>query len=245
MRHWLRSYGLMLRWNAIRMRVMLPLFAVVQVGLGIGVIVGFGYLLPTVDQTSALFLSTGGPTIGLITLGLVLAPQLVAQSRSEGAAEFDRTLPVPQMATLAADITGWVLAALPGIVISLVVATLRYHIVLSVSPLVVPAFMLVALTATAVGYSIAYGLPPVLVNLASQVLIFFTLLFSPVSFPVDRLPGWLQAVHVVLPIRYMAQVIRETLSVPTGGVSGTPFLILAAWAVAGLALTYRVMSRRL
>jgi ABC-2 type transport system permease protein len=42
----------------------------------------------------------------------------------------------------------------------------------------------------------------------------------------------------------MAQAIRETLDVPPGGVALLPFAILAAWGAVGLAVTYRVMTRR-
>lgn len=244
MKHWLRSYALLLRWNAVKLRVMLPLFAVVQAGLGVAVIIGFGYLMPSVDQSTMLYLATGGTTIGLISIGMVMAPQLVAQSRVDGSAGFDRTLPVPGTAMLAADLTGWLLSALPGIVLSLVIAALRYDIDFNVSPLVVPAFALVSLTSTAVGYALAYGLPPMGVNIATQVLVFFTLLFSPVNFPVDRLPGWLQAAHAVLPVRYMADAVRQTLDAPASGVAGRPFAMLTVWACLCAALAHRAMTRR-
>jgi ABC-2 type transport system permease protein len=34
--------------------------------------------------------------------------------------------------------------------------------------------------------------------------VFIVMMFSPVMYPVEQLPGWLQAVHQVFPIRYMA-----------------------------------------
>jgi ABC-2 type transport system permease protein len=51
-------------------------------------------------------------------------------------------------------------------------------------------------------------------------------------------------VHRWLPFTYMAQAIRETVNVPPTGVSATPFLVLTAWSVAGLATTYWIMTRR-
>lgn len=245
MPHWLRSYGLLMRWTLIRLRAAFPLFVVVQAALGVGVVVGFGFLMPSIDRHSALFLSTGGATMGLIIVGLVIAPQVVAQNRIEGGDAFDRTLPVPRLAALAADLTVWGVVALPGIVLSLVFAAVRYDLDLEVSPLVVPAFLLVMVASTSVGYGMAHGLPPMLVGLATQVVAFVALMFAPVSFPAQRLPGWLQAVHRCLPLQYMSQAIRETLAVPAGGVDPVPFVVLVAWSVAGLALTYRVMSRRL
>ena len=69
-------------------------------------------------------------------------------------------------------------------------------------------------------------------------------MFSPINFPVDRLPGWLQAVHQVLPFQYMAQAVRESLTGPPGGIALLPYAVLAAWSLAGLAITLRVMTRR-
>jgi len=241
---WLRSYLLLLRWNTLRLRFMLPLFVVVQAGLAVGVIIGFAFLVPNIDSTSALYLATGGPTIGLITVGLAMAPQMLAQHKLAGSFDFDRLLPVPRLAALAADMTIWILGSLPGIVLALVVAGLRFDLDFTISPLVGPAFLLVALTATALGYGLAHALPPMAATLLTQVLVFFTLLFSPINFPADRLPQWLQDVHRVLPFESMARAVRETLATPPEGVSMLPFLVLAAWGAAGLAIPLRVRARR-
>lgn len=94
--------------------------------------------------------------------------------------------------------------------------------------LVASAFLLVGLTAIAVGYAIAYALPPAATTLTSQVLVFFVLMFSPINFPADGLPEWLQALHRILPVQSMAQVVRETLVVPASGIDSTPFALLVA-----------------
>ncbi|MFC0002854.1 ABC transporter permease [Micromonospora siamensis] len=241
---WLRSYGLLVRWSAVRLKFVLPLMLIVQTLLAVGIVVGFAFLVPGIDQQTALYLSTGAPALGLIVVGMVLAPQMVAETKTSGTFEYNRTLPVPRSAILAADLSIWLLTSLPGLVLSLVVAALRFDLTLRVSALVVPAVLLVAVTATAIGYAIAYAAPPALASLASQVIVFFALMFSPVNFPADRLPEWLQAVHQVLPIQYMAEVIRQTLVVPPDGLSATPFLMLAVWCVFGLAVTMKVMTRR-
>ncbi len=58
-----------------------------------------------------------------------------------------------------------------------------------------PATLLVSLTAAAVGYGMASLLKPTLAMLMTQVLVFVILLFTPVSYPADRMPAWLQAAH--------------------------------------------------
>lgn len=244
MRRWLRSYLLLLRWSTIRLRYTLPLMLVVQTMLAVGIVVGFSFLMPTIDNDTALYLATGAPTVGLITVGMVLAPQLVAQAKTEGTFEYNRTLPVPRAAILAADITTWLATSLPGLILALLTATLRFDLNLNVSPLVVPAILLVALTATAIGYAIAYAATPTVAGLTSQMIVFIALMFSPINFPTDRLPSWLRTVHHVLPFQYMAQAVRDTLAAGTDHIHATPFTVLTAWCVIGLAVTLRVMTRR-
>lgn len=244
MRHWLRSYLLLLRWSAIRLRYLLPMVLVVQIFLSAGVIVGFAFLLPSIDPATALYLSTGAPTLGLITIGMVLAPQMVAQAKSEGTFAYNQTLPVPRTAVLGADVTIWLLVGAPGLLLGLLVAVLRFDLTLRVSWLAGPAMLLVALTGTAVGFAIAYAATPPVTSMVSQLIVFIALMFSPINFPADRLPEWLRAVHLVLPFESMARVVRDTLTTPPGGIAVLPFAVLAAWCAAGLVITVRVMTRR-
>ena len=45
-----------------------------------------------------------------------------------------------------------------------------------------------SVTAASVGYAMATQLPPSVATLLTQMIIFTVMLFSPVSYPVDRLP---------------------------------------------------------
>jgi ABC-2 type transport system permease protein len=244
MRHWLRSYGLLLRWTVLRLRSSLPFFLIVQTLLSIGVVLGFSFLVPPDDRVTALYVATGAPTVALITVGMVLAPQMVAQQKFRGLFDYQRAMPVPRLAMLAADATVWIVLALPGTVGALLVAMARFDLSLTVSPLVVPAGLLVALVAVSVGYGLAYATRPEITGILTNVIIIVALMFSPINYPADRLPGWLAAAHQWLPFQYMAQAMRETLDVSAGGVPAMPFAVLAAWGVAGLAVTYRIMIRR-
>lgn len=244
MRHWLRSYGLLLRWNLLRLRTDLPLFLAIQTLMSVGIVLGFSFLIPRHDQVTALYLSTGAPTVALITVGMVLAPQMVAQQKLRGLFDYQRAMPVPRLAMLAADSTVWIVVALPGMVASLLVAALRFDLSFAVSPLVVPAALLIALVTVAVGYAIAYVSKPELTGVFTNLIIIVALMFSPINYPAERLPDWFASVHQWLPFQYMAQAMRETLDTPAAGVPALPFLVLAGWALAGLAVTYRVMTRR-
>jgi ABC-2 type transport system permease protein len=240
----LRSYGLLVTWQARRLKGVLPLAVVVQGLLAFGIVIGYPLLFPSLDRTTTLFLATGAPTITLITMGLVLVPQMVAQAKTEGTLDYMRSLPVPRLLYLLADLTVWLLVVLPGVIFAVVIGNLRFGLDLTVSPLVVPAMLLVALTATAIGYAIASLLPAMLANLLTQVLVVFVLMFSPLNFPSDRLPDWLAAIHRVLPIEAMGQVIRGTLAEAAFPLGAGPFLLIGAWCVASLVVTHQVMNRR-
>jgi ABC-2 type transport system permease protein len=244
MSHWLRSYGLLMSWAGLRSRATLPINVLAQTGLAVGVVIGFAWLLPDVDEGTALYLATGAAVLGLITVGAVIGPQQVATAKQEGIVDFNRTLPVPRSALLASDATIALLTSLPGIVLALVVANIRFDLSLDISPLIVPAFLLTAIAAIGIGYGIGYGLPPAIALLVSQLVVVVALMFSPIMFPASRLPGWFAAVHDVLPFQYMADAIRDTLSTPADGVSAVSFAVLAAWTLAGFAITLRMMSRR-
>ena len=244
MRHWWRSYWLLLRWSVLQQRAQLPFLLVVQTLLGVGVVIGFAFLVPRMDRATALYLATGAPTIALIMVGMVAVPQTVAHQKLTGTFDYLRSMPVPRLALLAADATVWAALALPGLVASLGVAAWRFDLSLAVSPLVVPAALLTAATSVAVGYGVGYAAKPAVANIVSQLLIIGALMFAPVNFPAERLPRWLAVAHEWLPFGYMAQAMRLTLDTPPGGVPLLPFAVLSLWAVVGLAVTYRVMTRR-
>ena len=244
MRHWLRSYALLVRWTLLRLWSALPLLVGIQTLIGAGIVVGFSFLVPQDDAATALYLSTGALTIGLITVGMIAAPQVVAQQKMSGTFDHQRTLPVPRLAMLAADASVWIALALPGLTASLGVAALRFDLALRISPLLVLALVLVCLASVGIGYGIAYASKPEVAVVLSQLILFIALMFAPINYPSDRLPEWLASTHDWLPFAYMAQVVRETINVPATGVAPLPFAVLALWSVAGLAVTYRVMTRR-
>ncbi|WP_018252404.1 ABC transporter permease [Salinispora mooreana] len=244
MRHWFRSYLLLLRWSAIRLRYLLSLVLVVQIFLSVGIVLGFAFLLPQIDSATARYLATGAPTLGLITIGMVMAPQLVATAKTEGTFTYNQTLPVPRTAVVVSEVTTWLVVGAPGLLLGLLVAVLRFDLTLRVSWLAVPAAVLVALAATTVGLAIAYAAAPPVTNMVTQLIVFIALMFSPINFPADRLPEWLQTVHQVLPFQHMAQVVRDSLTAGPEGVSAAPYAVLAAWCALGFAATLHIMTRR-
>ena len=238
------SYRLLLLWQALRFRTTLPLLVFIQVFLAVGVVYGLAFLMPEIDSTTALYLSTGAPTLTLILLGLNVVPQEVTQARISGRYDYIKSLPVPRLAPLAAEVSFWLLVQLPGTALALVIAAARFDIGLDVGWTVVPAVVLVALTGASVGYALAVAVAP---NVAAQIaglIGIILLLYSPVNFPAERMPEFLQAIHSVLPVRYMADLVRGSLSGNYDGSAATAFAVVAAWCAAGLGVSYRAATRQ-
>jgi len=240
----LDSYRLLLRWQYLRFRSFLPMLVIIQVLLAVGVVYGLAFLLPHIDRATALYLATGAPTLTLLILGLNVVPQEVSQGRVAGRYAFFSAQPVPRLAPLAAEVTFWLLVQLPGTALALLVASLRFHIGLHVGLSVIPAVLLVALSGASVGYALAATLAPNITNQVTSFLSLLILLFSPINFPASRLPIGARIVHRILPVQYMADVIRGSLTGKWADSAALAFTVVGVWCVAGLALSYRAAIRR-
>jgi ABC-2 type transport system permease protein len=220
------------------------MLSAIQVLLAVGVVYGLSYLIPNIDPTTALYLATGAPTLGLLVLGLNVVPQEVSQARVAGRADYVKALPVPRLAPLASEVTFWLLVQFPGTVLSLVIASVRFDIDFQVGWMVAPAILLVALSAASVGYAIAVTLSPEVTNQVTAFVSIAILLFSPINFPAEQLPSALQRIHDVLPVQYMADVVRGSLTGQYSDSAAVAFSVVAAWCAAGLAVSYRAATRR-
>ncbi|HXZ99079.1 MAG TPA: ABC transporter permease [Candidatus Binatia bacterium] len=242
---WLRSYGLMLRFDLSSYRQWLPMVVALQILMGAAMAIIYGLYVPHLPRTGLLYIVSGAPALALLPLGLILVPSLISSQRTAGTFDFIWSLPVSRAAQVASSLTITTLIALPGIVVTLVLATWRYGVPLSVSPMVVPAFLLTALMAASVGTALAHLVAnPVVINLITNILVFVVLLFSPIAFPLSQFPTWLADIHEGLPLYHMAVVIRASLT--TGLVSGvaTSYLVLGAWTLAGWIAVAWVTGRR-
>jgi ABC-2 type transport system permease protein len=240
------AFLMLVRWQLASLgTTMLPVIVVVQALLAIGIVVGFGLLIPSIDPATALFLSTGAPTVLLMTVGLVIVPQAVATARANGSFAYLRSLPVARPLLLASDLTVWSAVALPGIVGAVAAAKWHYDLTFSFDwPLLVAASVLIVVTSTAVGFAIAVALPQALAMVLSQVLVFFVLLFSPITYPVSQLPSWFQTVHAYLPMEAAADAMRAGLASGAYAVQARDLLVLALWCAGGIAVSLRALTRR-
>lgn len=234
----------LLRWQLLRMKPMLLLFIIIQTLLAVGIVVGFSFLIPNIDDMTALYLTTGAPTIILLSVGLVFLPQGIAETRIDGTLTYMLSLPLPRLYYVLVEAIIWLLITFPGIFIALIVAMFRFDIDLSFSFKSIFVFILIGLTAIGIGYSVALWLRPSVAELLSQVLIFGILLFSPINFPIDRLPNWLANVHAFLPIQYMAESVRATLVQEHFEQSWFHFFVIGSWLLISFSLSYFAVTKR-
>ncbi len=240
----LTQIRLLMQWQLSRSAQAMPLLVVVQLLLAIATVVGYGFLVGDADATAGLYLTTGAPAISLVMVGLVMTPQWVAQSRTEGSLDWMRTLPIARPLFLIADLAIWTLIALPGLILGLVMGAARFNVELSPQWWIVPGALLVSLTAASVGYGIANLFPPPVAQVLSQVFVFVVLLFSPISFPAQRLPEWAQTVHQWLPFEPMAQIVRGGLASDVFTTPGRAWFVLGAWCALSVAGAVWALGRR-
>lgn len=240
----LRSYALLVTWQALRKKAYLPLMMAVQALFTLGIVLGYPLLFPALDTTYIYLIATGAPAISMVSVGLVALPQTVGEARTEGSLDYMRSLPVPRLAFLLADLTVWLAITIPGVVLGVLVGAWRFGLDLQVSPLVVPALLLVALTATCIGYAIASVLPYMVTVIVTQAIVVLVFMFSPLTFLPDKLPGWLEAIHRLLPIQAMGEVTRGTIAPNYFAVPPGAWLTLVVWCLLGFSVTYAAMTRR-
>ena len=240
----LRTYPLMMEWSFLSNKPWMVLRGVIQIMTMAGFVIGISFLFLDITPPIACHLITGTPTIILLMMGLVTVPQMVAYGRIQGTYDFMLSLPVPRMVLLASDATIFFLLTLPGIIFAIIIGSVYHDFTLQVSPLVVPAFILISMTGTFVGYALALAVPhPRMTIIATQVLLLVIAFFSPVIYPAGQLPGWIAAIHRVLPIQYMADLSRGSLSDIDVNM-GLAFAVTGAWCVASFLFCYIVMKRR-
>jgi len=245
MGRWGRDYRAMLHWHLASLRIWLMTIAVVQILSGVGFVLGISLFFNRIPESAALYVSTGVPVINLLIIGLVLGPQLVAQQRTAGSYDYLRTLPVSRSVTALAWYTVCLLVSVPAVVISLLVAQLRYDLPLHISPMIVPAVLLTSLAATMIGYALGHAVSnPMLTNVVTQALVFIVFGFAPVLYPIAQMPTWLADINWWFPFRHMAVVTRAALTSTGGSEVSTGYLVLGVWTVAAVLLVTWSLGRR-
>lgn len=230
-------------WSLIRHKYLVPVFSVAQAAFSVAIICGMALFLPQLDDTSVVYLASGALTLGMIAVGCVLAPQIVSEGKQNGIFEYQRTLPVSRSIILLADIIIWGIASLPGVIMGCVASMLRFDINLNITVQSCLVILLTQFTMICIGFCIAYWLPPNAMALATQVIMIGGLLFSPITYPAERLPEWSMYIYNVLPFVPMSNLIRASLFL-TKPMDVSDLIVVIFWAVAAFVFSLCALSKK-
>lgn len=244
--YWLRGYRSMLRFETKNLRAYLTIGLVIQVFMGAGMAVMYGFYFGDLSPEQRTFLVTGIPALALVPIGFVMVPSAIMEHKLRDTYDYVWSLPVPRLSSAMATFTIFTALAIPGTAIALIIASVVHGVDLQVSWAVVPAILLTSALATSVGYALGHSVPePRVTNLITNLVIFLVLLFSPIVVPIEQFPDWWEAVHRVLPFWHMSVVIRAGLTegMITSSVAAS-YVVLLIWCLVSWLVTAWVIGRR-
>ncbi|MEO8539870.1 MAG: ABC transporter permease [bacterium] len=241
----LRQYRDLLSIQLRSMRDEVLMIAVIQIVLALGLVLGMGYLIPNISEASATFLVTGTATQSFVTMGLVMLPQMLSQSKAEGRIEYFLTMPISREAYLLALITVVAVTSLPGVAFTLLFGAWHYGLTLSFEPTFLVVMLLCVLSLAGVGVALAMFTPhQQLVNAITQLIIFYVLFFAPVLLPASQLPNLLQQTAKLAPPSYAADGVRATLTDLPNTDLNKDLAVMSGFAVGSIALSAFAIRRR-
>ena len=240
---WWRSLWELTWFSLIRNRVELPFYVILQVLVSCSVIFGLSIMADTSQPEWVSHLAAGSWAISLLMIGCVVAPSKMMSNMQDGVQTFLKSLPVPRSCLLFSDALVWTLACMPGFIGSVVLASLRFQLQISVTPLTLCFVALALFVYLMIGYAVAVWIPITLASLVTQVIILGALLFSPISYPADRIPDWAVTAHSILPFTPAANLVREGFF-PGQGADPWNVAVVIAWSAVLFALSLRGVGRR-
>ena len=217
----------------------------IQVVMTVGLVLGYGYLIPDISTTAALYVTTGAATNAIVTIALVVLPQVLSEAKHQGRMDFMLTLPISREMYLLSQILTAVILAAPGTVLAVVFGAWHYDLTLEISPYLPLVIVLGIASLAGVGVAIvAVSNHMQVTNAITQLVIFYVIFFAPILLPAEQLPEALQAVSRVMPVTYAADAMRASLTDMEGTRLGRDLVVMTGFAVASLSLAAVSIRRR-
>ena len=233
----------LIKWSLIRHKFYIPIFVLVQIILTFAIIYGFLFITNANDKVTQSYLCTGAIAINVIAVTCVLAPQIVSEAKQNGIYDYQKTLPVSRVGILLSDLLIWGFLCLPGILSSLLISKFGFGLDIFLSLIALVSIILIIFALLSLGFAIAYVFPSNIVSLMTQLIMFGGLMFSPIIFPVERLPRWITNFYQYLPFVPSSQLIRANLfHLEQVGVQ--QFVVLGIWAILSFTLSLLTLTRR-
>jgi ABC-2 type transport system permease protein len=230
----------------LEFRQWLALLFSLTVFLNVGMIFAFSFIAGSRDPGLGQYIVPGSAIMSLVTIGVSMVANDLAQQRRSGSILYYASLPISKMAYVLAMVTGNGFAALPGLLVTVLVGSWLYQLPLAFNPLVLLVLPLSATSLAGFGAAIGLGIKNWrVVGMVAQLTMFFIFFFAPVMIPPERLPGILQLTGWVLPPTYAARAFRAALQPEITIELLRDVGILAAWAVGSLVVVSRTLEWRL
>ena len=217
-----------------------------SVFLNLGMIFAFSFIADSRDPALGRYFVPGAAVMALVTLGVMMVASDLAQQRRNGAIVYYASLPISKTAYILAVVTGNSLAAIPGMIITVLVGSWLFSLPLSFNPLVLVIVPLSAVSLAGLGAMIGLGIKNWrVVGMVSQLTMFFIMFFAPVMIPPERLPGLLQWTGHLLPPSYAARAFRAALEPGISTQLLSDLAVLALFSLGSLLVVARVLKWRL
>jgi ABC-2 type transport system permease protein len=217
----------------------------VQVVLTVGLVLGYGYLIPDIPETAALYITTGAATNATVTIALVVLPQVLSEAKHQGRMDYMLTLPISRELYLLSQVIAAVVLAAPGTVLAVIFGAWHYDLSLEVSPYLPLVILLGIASLAGVGVCIVtFSNHLQVTNAITQLVIFYVVFFAPIMLPASQLPDGLRTVSKVMPPTYAADAMRASLTDIEGTHLHRDLVILSGFAVVSLSMAALTIRRR-
>lgn len=241
----LRQYGQLLLLQMRMSRADVFMIAIIHVAMTVGLVLGFGYIVPNISKTTAAYITTGTATQAFVTVALIMLPQILSLAKNEGRLDYFLTLPISREAYLLAQVTAVAVFAFPGVAFAIGFGWWHYGLSLHVDPLIILVAILAVASLAGIGVAMAMVSPdPQVTNALTQLLIFYVLFFAPVLVPAEQLPWALQKTALIMPPTYAADAVRATLTDLPGTHLVRSLMVMSGFAAGSLALSAVMIRRR-
>ena len=214
--------------------------------LNLGMVFSFSFIAGSRDPALGWYVVPGAAVMALVTLGVMMVSGDLAQQRRTGTILYYASLPISKTAYVLAVVAGNAIAALPGVLVTVLAGAWLFGLQLAFNPLILVVVPLSMISLAGLGASIGLGIKNWrVVGLVAQLTMFFVMFFAPVMIPPDRLPGVLQFTGWLLPPTYAARAFRAALAPEITAALLQDVAILAAFAIGSLVVVSRTLEWRL
>lgn len=242
---WMSSFRWMVKYETVSLRIELAFALVIQLLMGVGMGMMYGFFLGDLPPVAQTFLVTGIPALAMFPIGFVMVPGFIQQHKFEDTYDYLWSLPVPRSAAAAATFAVYTVFALPATAVAVWIAAAVYDVDIQVSAVLIPAVLLCSLMATSVGFTMGHAIKdPRMINLLTNVVIFVVVMFTPLVVPLEVYPTWLAEAHRWLPIWNMGNLLRDGLSEGLATDVGRSSVVVGAWTVVAWLGATRIIGRR-